>query len=184
MDIFDLNRTVIEDYERFARSFTKVKAADIRGRLDELYAGRRFWPEPLLQISPRFKPGGSVAELVQGGVLSPECADIFAAPDLADGTLALHCHQREAIVLAHQGADCETDAERLDVHNGLLLAAHLDAAFDTGLISFASDGALMVATVLSAMNTEHLGLCRPLHLPLSPAHTPFLAWHRQEVFKG
>lgn len=103
MDIFDLNRTVIEDYERFARSFTKVKAVDIRGRLDELYAGRRFWPQPLLQISPRFKLGGSVAELVQGGVLSPECVDIFAAPDLADGTLALHCHQREAIVLAHQG---------------------------------------------------------------------------------
>lgn len=81
-------------------------------------------------------------------------------------------------------ADCETDAERLDVHNGLLLAAHLDAVFDAGLISFASDGALMVATVLSMANTERLGLCRPLHLPLSPAHAPFLAWHRQEVFKS
>jgi hypothetical protein len=31
---------------------------------------------------------------------------------------------------------CETDAERLDVYNGLLLAAHLDAAFDAGLIDF------------------------------------------------
>ena len=30
-------------------------------------------------------------------------------------------------------AKCETDAERLDVYNGLLLAAHLDAAFDGGL---------------------------------------------------
>lgn len=81
-------------------------------------------------------------------------------------------------------ADCETDAERLDVYNGLLLAAHLDAAFDAGLISFASDGTLMMATMLSAMNTERLGLCQPFHLPLSPAHAPFLAWHRQEVFKG
>ena len=81
-------------------------------------------------------------------------------------------------------ADCETDAERLDVHNGLLLAAHLDAAFDAGLISFASDGALMVATMLSVANTERLGLYQPPHLPLSPAHAPFLAWHRQEVFKG
>ena len=29
-------------------------------------------------------------------------------------------------------ADCDTDAERLDVFNGLLLAPHLDAAFDSG----------------------------------------------------
>jgi putative restriction endonuclease len=35
---------------------------------------------------------------------------------------------------------CETDAERLDVYNGLLLAAHLDAAFDGGLISFSDEG--------------------------------------------
>ncbi|MBK8265335.1 MAG: HNH endonuclease [Nannocystis sp.] len=32
-------------------------------------------------------------------------------------------------------ADCESDAERLDVHNGLLLAPHLDAAFDRGFIT-------------------------------------------------
>jgi putative restriction endonuclease len=31
-------------------------------------------------------------------------------------------------------ADCETDEERLDVYNGFLLAAHLDAAFDAALI--------------------------------------------------
>ncbi|MDC0682621.1 HNH endonuclease signature motif containing protein [Sorangium atrum] len=32
-------------------------------------------------------------------------------------------------------ADCETDAERLDVYNGILLAPHLDAAFDRGFIT-------------------------------------------------
>ena len=36
-------------------------------------------------------------------------------------------------------ADCD-DAQRLDVHNGLLLSALWDAAFDTGLVSFADDG--------------------------------------------
>ena len=37
-------------------------------------------------------------------------------------------------------AECETDELRLDVHNGLLLSALWDAAFDCGLISFADDG--------------------------------------------
>jgi putative restriction endonuclease len=37
-------------------------------------------------------------------------------------------------------ADCASDAERLDIHNGLLLAPHLDAAFDRGFITLADDG--------------------------------------------
>ena len=41
-------------------------------------------------------------------------------------------------------ANCETDAERLDVFNGLLLAPHLDAAFDAGFITVADDGAVVV----------------------------------------
>ncbi|MBL8636431.1 MAG: HNH endonuclease [Myxococcales bacterium] len=32
-------------------------------------------------------------------------------------------------------SDCETDAERLDIWNGFLLAPHLDAAFDRGFLS-------------------------------------------------
>jgi hypothetical protein len=47
-------------------------------------------------------------------------------------------------------ADCETDAERLDVHNGLLLAAHWDAAFDRGLVSFDDRGSPLVKEELSA----------------------------------
>ena len=40
---------------------------------------------------------------------------------------------------------CATDAERLDVKNGLLLAAHLDAAFDCGLIDFDAAGQIRFA---------------------------------------
>ncbi|MGH6900654.1 MAG: HNH endonuclease [Geminicoccaceae bacterium] len=40
---------------------------------------------------------------------------------------------------------CETDAERLDVYNGLLLAAHLDAAFDGGLIDSDDTGQIRCA---------------------------------------
>ena len=37
-------------------------------------------------------------------------------------------------------AECESDAERLDVHNGLLLSALWDAAFDRALVTFDDDG--------------------------------------------
>lgn len=79
-------------------------------------------------------------------------------------------------------ADCETDAERLDVHNGLLLAAHLDAAFDAGLITFDLEGRLTVSHALSRENVARLELSNMRPLQLSPLHTPFLEWHRREVF--
>lgn len=81
-------------------------------------------------------------------------------------------------------ADCASDAERLDVHNGLLLAAHLDAAFDAGLITFSNDGALVISPALSRDNAERLALPELLPLKLSPAHLPYLEWHRREVFEA
>ena len=79
-------------------------------------------------------------------------------------------------------ANCESDAERLDVHNGLLLAAHIDAAFDAGLITFDPAGRLLPSRQLSPENRNRLGLGADLHLALRAAHAPYLDWHRQEVF--
>jgi hypothetical protein len=54
-------------------------------------------------------------------------------------------------------ADC-TDAQRLDVHNGLLLSALWDAAFDCGLVSFADDGTPRASPKLSQIARTALGL--------------------------
>jgi putative restriction endonuclease len=80
-------------------------------------------------------------------------------------------------------ADCLTDAERLDVYNGLLLAAHLDAAFDAGLISFDEDGNLILSPGLSRENAAGLGLEPSRRLRLSTPHLPFMHWHRKTVFE-
>jgi hypothetical protein len=75
-------------------------------------------------------------------------------------------------------ADC-TDAERLDVHNGLLLSALWDAAFDRGLVSFANDGSLLASPRLGEKEREALGLSRALPLQdLRDAHRANLLLHR------
>ena len=61
-------------------------------------------------------------------------------------------------------ARCETDSERLDVYNGLLLAAHLDAAFDAGLISFADDGGVLIARWFTDADRRPLGIHERLAL--------------------
>jgi hypothetical protein len=82
-------------------------------------------------------------------------------------------------------ADCESDGERLDVFNGLLLAPHLDAAFDRGFITIDDAGGVMVADALDAASRAALGLDRPLRVHrLVDPHRAFLRWHREHIFRG
>lgn len=78
--------------------------------------------------------------------------------------------------------DCETDAERLDVYNGLLLSAHLDAAFDAFLISFDNDGRIVISARITQADCSALGLKPDMRLAkLAPAHLPTLSWHRSRL---
>jgi len=75
-------------------------------------------------------------------------------------------------------AECD-DEQRLDVHNGLLLSALWDAAFDAGLISFADNGTVLASPDLSAAALATLGIESAPRLPnLRDAHRANLADHR------
>lgn len=82
-------------------------------------------------------------------------------------------------------AACDLDAERLDVFNGLLLAAHLDAAFDAGFVTVDDDGVVVVAGALDAEARVLLGLDGPVRVRgLAEGHRRYLGWHRGRVFRG
>src|SRR4051812_7270064 len=97
MDVFNLDRRLTGDYERFARSFTQIRAPDIRERVEALYASGRFWPEPLVSLNPHFEAGLSVPELAREGVLHPITADIFRGEV---GPVRLYRHQEQAVAKA------------------------------------------------------------------------------------
>lgn len=78
-----------------------------------------------------------------------------------------------------------TDAERLDPFNGLLLAAHLDAAFDQGLMAVAEDGALLWSPALGEDDRARLGVADGLRVAgLTPQHRRYLTYHRERYFRG
>ncbi|MBK8265123.1 MAG: HNH endonuclease [Nannocystis sp.] len=82
-------------------------------------------------------------------------------------------------------AGCESDAERFDVHNGLLLAPQLDAAFDRGFITVQDDGAITVSAPLNEEARAILCLEHPLRVHgVTEGHRSYLPWHRQRVFRG
>mgnify|MGYP003384526454 CR=1 FL=1 len=76
--------------------------------------------------------------------------------------------------------DCGSDAERLDVHNGLLLSALWDAAFDRGLVTFDGEGRPEFSVTLSEEARAELRWRAPI--PLNDKHKVRLASHRTRYF--
>lgn len=107
MDVFSLDKFIVEQYEVFSRSFTTIKSREIAEKVDALYDNKRFWPEPLLQINPSYKKGKSVQDLVNEGTLENECKSIFtdrwSNEDKSDLSIRLYKHQEQAISLAKKG---------------------------------------------------------------------------------
>jgi ATP-dependent helicase YprA (DUF1998 family) len=97
VDVFDLDRRLVDDYVRFARSFTQIRASDIATQVEAIYATRRFWPEPLISLNPNFERDANIAVLATEGSLHPHTAAVFCDK----GTpLTLYRHQAQAIAKA------------------------------------------------------------------------------------
>jgi hypothetical protein len=77
-------------------------------------------------------------------------------------------------------AECDDDAQRLDVHNGLLLSALWDAAFDAGRVSFTDSGEVLTHPTLAADDRNVLLDHAASRLKgLTPKHAANLARHRE-----
>jgi putative restriction endonuclease len=75
------------------------------------------------------------------------------------------------------------NSERLDGNNGLLLAPHVDALFDSGLISFSDDGDMLVSAKLPPSVLEKWSIPRVLNVgKFNAQQRKYLAFHRAEVF--
>lgn len=74
---------------------------------------------------------------------------------------------------------CGSDDERLDAENGFLLAAHWDAAFDKGLVSFTDEGRAIWRSGLHENVQDLLQPQRAQLRMITTKHREQLAWHRR-----
>ena len=106
MDIFDLRNRLITDYSAYTQSFIKIQDERIRDHVQDKLQQGLLWPESLIQLNPNFEPGAWIDELVDTGVLSAECRNIFrikSEEDRQGKPLRLHRHQEDAIRTARAG---------------------------------------------------------------------------------
>ncbi|SFB96084.1 HNH endonuclease [Pragia fontium] len=73
--------------------------------------------------------------------------------------------------------------EKLDPHNGLMLAPHVDHLFDQGWISFTNKGDILVSQQLKPEIFQQLGLKKCNVGSFSEKTTKYLAWHRENIYK-
>jgi len=102
VDVFKLDADLVGRYESFARSFTTIRAADLKEQIDAAYESGQYWPEPLIGLNPDYRKGPAIADLVSRGDLDADAASIFAAGKPRT-PITLHRHQEQALAKAQQG---------------------------------------------------------------------------------
>jgi len=102
MNVFDLDADLLSRYEAFARSFTTIRAQDIRTQVEAIYRSGRFWPEPLIGVNPHFERGRALVDLAEEGVVDPDLPKIFAF-GASRSAISLHRHQDQSLSKALQG---------------------------------------------------------------------------------
>ncbi|MCM1150022.1 MAG: HNH endonuclease [Butyricicoccus sp.] len=77
-----------------------------------------------------------------------------------------------------------SNKERLSVSNGLLLSATYDRLFDSGLITFDSDGKIFLSSLIGDENIKRLGLSQGMRfdLQINESMEEYLSYHRNELF--
>jgi len=104
MDAFHLREEIINQYKSYVTSFINIRDSRINNEVKSTVRKGLLWPDPLVQINPKFEPGESVSDFIKEGMLHPECEKIFAVKK--EGSLPkplrLYRHQAEAIKIANQ----------------------------------------------------------------------------------
>ena len=73
--------------------------------------------------------------------------------------------------------------ERLDPFNGLMLAPNIDALFDSGLITFETDGTIKISPKIDPENQKRLGIFPDMQLKIEPESEKYFEYHRNHVFQ-
>lgn len=78
---------------------------------------------------------------------------------------------------------CESNEERLDGANGLLLSPHVDLLFDKGLLTFRPTGQLEISEVLPKYVVEAWNITRAVDsTPFKPRQAEYLKFHNDVVY--
>ena len=64
-----------------------------------------------------------------------------------------------------------------------MLAPNIDRLFDSGLITFDTDGTIKISPKIDPENQERLGISPDMQLKIEPESEKYFEYHRNHVFQ-
>ena len=98
MDVFEVRKAVMKNYQSFIESFINISDEQIRNKVAAELSSGKLWPNPLIQFNPSFEEHSDIDELVESGVLHPDMRNIFQG-------YRLYRHQVDALKLGSESKD-------------------------------------------------------------------------------
>lgn len=77
MNVFEMRDRLVADYSDYIGSFIRIRDRSIREMVDAELRSGLLWPHPLMQLNPAYRPGLTIHELADEGLLHPTCRRIF-----------------------------------------------------------------------------------------------------------
>jgi hypothetical protein len=113
------------------------------------------------------------------GIFREKCLEIYPACPVTGLSF------RPLLIASHikPWRDCDTGTERLNPHNGVMLAAHVDVLFDSGYLSFTNEGEIILSPQFDSQIWEDLNIKRQPPHAFNPKAHAFLEWHRENVLQ-
>ncbi len=94
---------------------------------------------------------------------------------VSDDRLLVACHVKPY-------SECESEEEKYDVKNGIVLTPTYHTLFDLGFISFSSEGKLLISPFLSNLNKQRLCLHEQNIYRLQTGTEKYMKYHRENIF--
>lgn len=101
MQAFEFDNRIVRSYEQFIRSFSNIRASDLRSQIGTAYDEEKFWPSPLLSLNPHYLNSKTIDDHVREGLLHRKTGDIFRTEN--GQSVTLYRHQEESISKAKNG---------------------------------------------------------------------------------
>jgi len=97
LDIFKFRDEVVGDYRHYIDSFLKIRDPRVHQFVQNELDRGQLWPDPLIQLNPTYKSGTNVPQLIDRGILHPDCLPYFSKNGKP---FRFHHHQEQAFIAA------------------------------------------------------------------------------------
>jgi hypothetical protein len=93
MDPFKVYNEAKQQYKSYIRTFQTFRKQEIEDFVkDKIDNGTMLWQEPIIQISKKFKPGKSLGQLIDEGLIHAALPSIFTIKKKDGNTVVMHPH--------------------------------------------------------------------------------------------